>query len=50
MEDVRLWFEKGKVVKATAAKNEAFLLKMIETDEGRPSKIGSRLKVMMCSL
>lgn len=34
VEDVRLWFEKGKVVKATAAKNEAFLLKMIETDEG----------------
>ena len=34
VEDVRLWFEKGKVVKATAAKNEAFLLTMIDTDEG----------------
>lgn len=34
VEDVRLWFEKGKVVKATAAKNEAFLLAMLDTDEG----------------
>jgi aminopeptidase len=34
VEDVRLWFEKGKVVKATAAKNEEFLLTMIDTDEG----------------
>ncbi len=34
VEDVRLWFENGKVVRATAAKNEAFLLKMLETDEG----------------
>ena len=34
VEDVRLWFEKGKVVKATAAKNEEFLLAMIDTDEG----------------
>jgi aminopeptidase len=34
VEDVRLWFEKGKVVKATAAKNEGFLLAMIDTDEG----------------
>ena len=34
VEDVRLWFEKGKVVKATAAKNEAYLLAMIDTDEG----------------
>lgn len=34
VEDVRLWFEKGKVVKATAAKNEAFLLEMLEVDEG----------------
>jgi aminopeptidase len=32
--DVRLWFEKGKVVKATAEKNEDFLLKTIDTDEG----------------
>jgi aminopeptidase len=34
VEDVRLWFEKGKVVKATAAKNEEFLLTMLDTDEG----------------
>jgi aminopeptidase len=34
VEDVRLWFEKGRVVKATAAKNEPFLLAMIDTDEG----------------
>jgi len=34
VEDVRLWFEDGKVVKATAAKNEAFLIKMLDTDEG----------------
>jgi len=34
VEDVRLWFEKGRVVKARAAKNEDFLLKMIDTDEG----------------
>jgi aminopeptidase len=31
---IRLWFEKGKVVKATADKNEAFLLKTLDTDEG----------------
>ncbi|MEN4010897.1 MAG: aminopeptidase [Chloroflexota bacterium] len=31
---VRLWFEKGKVVRATAEKNEEFLLKVLETDEG----------------
>ena len=31
---VRLWFEKGKVVKATADKNEEFLLQTIDTDEG----------------
>jgi aminopeptidase len=31
---VRLWFEKGKVVKATAEKNEEFLLSMLDTDEG----------------
>ena len=31
---VRLWFEKGKVVKATAEKNEEFLLKTLETDAG----------------
>ena len=34
VEDVRLWFEQGKVVKATAAKNEAFLLEMLAIDEG----------------
>ena len=34
VEDVRLWFEKGKVVKATAAKNEAFLHEMLAIDEG----------------
>ncbi len=34
VEDVRLWFENGKVIKATAAKNEEFLLTMIDTDEG----------------
>ncbi len=34
VEDVRLWFEDGKVVKATAAKNEEFLLTMLDTDEG----------------
>lgn len=32
--DVHLWFEDGKVVKATAAKNEAFLQSMLGTDEG----------------
>jgi aminopeptidase len=31
---VRLWFEKGKVVKASAEKNEDFLLKTLDTDEG----------------
>jgi len=34
VEGVRLEFEKGKVVKATAEKNEEFLIKMLETDEG----------------
>jgi aminopeptidase len=34
VEDVRLWFEEGKVVKATAAKNEAYLLAMLDIDEG----------------
>lgn len=34
VEDVRLWFEGGKVVKASAAKNEAFLLSMLDTDAG----------------
>jgi aminopeptidase len=31
---VRLWFENGKVVKASADKNEDFLLKTLDTDEG----------------
>jgi aminopeptidase len=31
---VRLWFEGGKVVKATAGKNEDFLLQTLDTDAG----------------
>jgi aminopeptidase len=31
---IRLWFNQGKVVKATAEKNEEFLLKTLETDDG----------------
>jgi len=31
---VRLWFEGGRVVKATADRNEEFLLKTLDTDEG----------------
>jgi aminopeptidase len=34
VEDVRLQFKDGKVVKATAAKNEQFLLKMLKSDKG----------------
>jgi aminopeptidase len=34
VEDVRLQFKDGKVIEATAAKNEQFLLKMLESDEG----------------
>jgi len=34
VEDVRLQFKDGKVIEATAAKNEEFLLKMLESDEG----------------
>jgi aminopeptidase len=34
VEDVRLTFKEGKVVKATAAKNEEFLLKMLRSDKG----------------
>jgi aminopeptidase len=34
VEGVRLWFEKGRVVKATADKNEDFLHKTLDTDEG----------------
>ena len=33
LEGVHLWFEKGRVVKATADKGEDFLLKTIDTDE-----------------
>ncbi len=39
VEDVRLEFEKGKVVKATAAKNQAFLERMIGMDKGA-SRLG----------
>ncbi len=31
---IRLWFENGKVVKATADKNEDFLRQVLDTDEG----------------
>jgi aminopeptidase len=31
---IRLWFENGKVVKATAKKNEDFLVQTLDTDEG----------------
>lgn len=34
MTGVRLWFEGGRVVKASAEKNEEFLLKTLDTDEG----------------
>ena len=34
VEGIHLWFEKGKVVKATADKGENFLLKTIDIDEG----------------
>jgi aminopeptidase len=34
VEDVRLWFEGGQVVRATAARNEAFLQEMLDADEG----------------
>ncbi len=34
VEGVRLWFEEGRVVKATASKNENFLQKTLETDDG----------------
>jgi aminopeptidase len=34
VEDVRLRFEKGKVVEAHAAKNQDFLIAMLDTDEG----------------
>ncbi|QQE10855.1 aminopeptidase [Planctomycetota bacterium] len=34
---IELWFEKGRVVKAKAEKNEEFLLKMLDMDEGARS-------------
>jgi|TARA_Y100000310_G_C20675645_1_gene812866 aminopeptidase len=34
VDGVKLWFEKGKVIKATAEKNEEFLKEMIAMDEG----------------
>ncbi len=34
VEGVELWFEEGRVVKATAKKGEDFLLRMLDTDEG----------------
>lgn len=34
VEGVRLEFEKGRVVRATAVKNEEYLLQMLEVDEG----------------
>jgi aminopeptidase len=34
VEGIELWFEKGQVVKATAKKNEEYLLEMLDTDPG----------------
>jgi aminopeptidase len=34
IEDIRLRFEDGRVVDATAAKNEDYLIQMLDTDEG----------------
>jgi aminopeptidase len=34
VQGIELTFERGKVVKASAEKNEAFLLRMLESDEG----------------
>ena len=34
VEDIRLWFEGGKVVKATAGKNQEYLEQMLDADEG----------------
>jgi aminopeptidase len=34
VEGIRLEFERGRIVKSTAEKNEEFLLKMLDTDEG----------------
>jgi aminopeptidase len=34
VEDIRLWFEKGKVIRATAAKGEDLLHQLLDTDAG----------------
>ena len=34
VEGIELWFEQGRVVKATAKKNEEYLLQMLDTDPG----------------
>jgi len=34
IEDIKIWFENGKVVKEQASKNEELLTKMLDTDEG----------------
>ncbi len=34
VDDIQLWFEKGKIVRAEAAKNQDFLESMLDTDEG----------------
>jgi aminopeptidase len=34
VEDIRLWFENGKVARATAASNQEFLEQMLDADEG----------------
>ncbi|MFP4344117.1 MAG: aminopeptidase [Anaerolineales bacterium] len=34
VEGIQLWFEDGRVVKAAAKKNEAYLLRMLDTDAG----------------
>jgi aminopeptidase len=34
VEEVRLWFENGMIVKESAAKNQAFLTEMLNSDEG----------------
>lgn len=34
VEDIRLVFEQGKVIEASAAKNEEFLLRMLDADDG----------------
>ena len=34
VDDIQVWFEKGKIVRAEAAKNQEFLDSMLDTDEG----------------